>query len=167
MIRKSSSISTQSNGAPLAMIEGRARTHFGPAPGPATIRSEANPALLAVNGVGIAVAAISAARGLARPGYILPGGALPGGSKEPLTQFWAASSAVRTWAVAAALLTGLTRPGPLPGQLLAVAGLVQLGDAGLGLWQRKPDMTLVPAAMGLIHLASACRWSRARRPSAG
>jgi len=38
-----------------------------------------------------------------------------------------------------------------------MAGLVQHGDSALGTQQRKPDMTLAPAVMGLLHLASA-RW---------
>ncbi len=156
MIRQSAALPAGCNGAPLATIEGQ-RAH---APDGGRGGARSNPlrgerALLAVNGIGVAAAAIFAARGLAHPDYILPGGALPGASRASPTRFWAASSAIRTWAIAAALLTGLTRPGPLPGRLLAVAGLVQLGDAGLGLWQRKPGMTLAPAAMGLIHLASA------------
>ncbi len=38
-----------------------------------------------------------------------------------------------------------------------MAGLVQHGDSALGVQQRKPDMTLAPAVMGVLHLASA-RW---------
>lgn len=112
-------------------------------------------ALLAVNFVGAAAAAVFAARGMARPGYVQPTAPM-----NSVARFWAASSAVRTWAIAVPLLGGLVRPGPLPYQLLTVAGLVQLSDATLGIWQRKLDMTLAPAAMGLIHVVSAHRLSR-------
>ncbi len=111
--------------------------------------------VLAVNGVGAATAAVFAAAGLTRPSYVQPGA-----SSSSLTEFWAASSAVRTWAITVPLLAGLATTGRAAPQLLTVAGLVQLGDAALGIWQRKPDMTLAPAAMGLIHLTSARLLSR-------
>jgi len=105
--------------------------------------------LLAVNAVGLTAAAVFAAVGVRRPGY-----GQPGSVTSPLTEFWAASSAVRTWAVAAPLLVGVLRGGrPVP-QLLVVAGLVQLGDAALGVRQHNPRMTALPAVMGLLHLAS-------------
>jgi len=55
---------------------------------------------------------------------------------------------------------GLVRPsyveaGAASPELLTVAGLVQLGDSALGIRQRNASMTLAPAAMGLVHLASA------------
>jgi hypothetical protein len=74
---------------------------------------------------------------------------------SPPAQFWAASSAVRTWAVTVPLLAALAQQGRPAPQLLVVAGLIQLGDSALGAWQRKPDMTVAPALMGLIHLSSA------------
>jgi len=64
---------------------------------------------------------------------------------------------VRTCAVTAPLLGSVLLRGRAAPELLAVAGLVQLGDSALGVWQRKPDMTLAPAVMGVLHLASA-RW---------
>lgn len=106
--------------------------------------------LLAVNAGGAAVAAVFAGVGLARPGYVQPGA-----SSSSVTGFWVASSAVRTWAVTAPLLAGILRGGRPAPPLLAVAGLVQLGDAALGAWQHNPRMTVLPAAMGLLHLGTA------------
>jgi len=106
--------------------------------------------LLAVNALGLTAAAVFAAVGVRRPGH-----GQPGSVTSPLTGFWAASSAVRTWAVTAPLLVGTIRGGRPAPQLLVVAGLVQLGDAALGAHQRNPRMTTLPAVMGLIHLASA------------
>jgi len=114
-------------------------------------RSEpARSGLLAVNAVGSAAAAVFAAVGVRRPGY-----GQPGSVTTPLTGFWVASSAVRTWAVAAPLLVETLRGGRPAPQLLVVAGLVQLGDAALGVRQHNPRMTALPAVMGLVHLASA------------
>ena len=105
---------------------------------------------MAVNAVGASASAVFSVVGLARPGYVQPGS-----SPSPLTQFWAASSAVRTWAITAPLLVGIARGGRAAPQLLVVAGIVQLTDAGLGLWQRNPPMAVLPAVMGVVHLASA------------
>lgn len=106
--------------------------------------------LLAVNAVGLAAAAVFAGVGLARPAYVEPGS-----SSTSLTGFWVASSAVRTWAVTVPLLGGLLRGGSPAPQLLTVAGLVQLGDAALGVWRHNRRMTVLPAAMGLVHLGTA------------
>lgn len=106
--------------------------------------------VLAVNAAGVATAAVFAAVGVARPDH-----ARTGSTSGPLTVFWATSSAVRTWAIAVPLLAGIVRGGRPAPQLLTVAGLVQLGDAALGVWQRNPRMAVLPAAMGLLHLASA------------
>ncbi len=112
-------------------------------------------AVVAVNAVGAGAAATFAATGLARPGYVQSGS-----SSSSLTAFWAASSAARTWAISAPLLAGIIRGGrPVP-ELLTVAGLVQLGDAALGVWQRNAGMAVFPAAMGLVHLGSARLLSR-------
>ena len=107
-------------------------------------------ATLVVNGLGIAAAAAFATIGLARPDY-----ARPTASASSLTRFWSAASAVRTWSLAAPLLLALVRDRHAAPELLTVAGLVQLGDAGLGIWQRDPRMAVFPAAMGLVHLRSA------------
>ena len=107
-------------------------------------------AVLMVNGLGVAAAAAFATTGLARPDY-----ARPGASASSLTRFWSAASAVRTWSVAAPLLTALVRRRRPAPALLTVAGLVQLGDSALGIWQRNPRMAVFPAAMGLVHLSSA------------
>jgi hypothetical protein len=112
-------------------------------------------AVVVVNVAGAVAAAAFATRGLLRPEYVRPGA-----SSSPLAEFWAASSAVRTWAVAVPLLGGLLVTGRVVPQLLTVAGLVQLGDSALGIWQRKTDMAVAPAVMGLIHLASARHLSR-------
>ncbi len=104
------------------------------------------------NIAGATAAAVFAGIGLARPNHVLPGS-----SRSPLVDFWAASSAVRTWAIAVPLLVGMRhgrKPAP---ELLAVAGLVQLGDAALGLWQRNASMAVLPTAMGIVHLESARR----------
>lgn len=106
--------------------------------------------MLAANVVAAAAAAVFAAAGLARPSYVQSGS-----SSSSLTEFWAASSTVRTWAITAPLLVGIIRGGRPAPQLLAVAGLVQLGDAALGVWQRNASLAVFPAAMGLVHLGSA------------
>ncbi len=112
--------------------------------------------VLVANGVGAAAAAVFAAAGLIRPGYV----EADSSSTSSLSEFWAAASALRTWAITVPLLGELVlkrRPSP---QLLVAAGLVQLGDSALGIRQRNPSMTLAPAAMGVVHLASARVLSR-------
>lgn len=107
--------------------------------------------LSVLNGVGIAVAAAFASRGVQRPGYVDPA--------QPVTrlaEFWTESSAVRTWALAGPLAVALSRErAPSRSGLLLVAGLVQCGDAVLGVRQRNPAMTIAPAIMGAVHLLSA------------
>ncbi len=103
-----------------------------------------------LNVVGAAASAGFAARGVIRPEYVQPTQ-----TASPLTSFWAVSSAVRSWAITLPLVGSLTVTGRAAPQLLAVAGLAQLGDSALGIWQRKPEMTAAPAAMGIVHLASA------------
>jgi len=112
-------------------------------------------AVLLANAVGAAAAAVFAAAGLARPSYVQSGS-----SSSSLTEFWAASSAVRTWAITVPLLAGVIRGGRPAPQLLAAAGLVHLGDAALGVWQRNASMAVFPTAMGLVHLGSARLVSR-------
>lgn len=121
---------------------------------PASSRRACN-AVLATNAAGAAAAAGFAATGLARPNYVQPDS-----SSNSLTEFWAASSAVRTWAITAPLLAEIIRPGRPAPQLLTVAGLVQLGDAALGIWQHNASMAVFPAAMGLVHVGSARFLSR-------
>ncbi len=111
---------------------------------------QARGALLTASAVGASASAVFAVVGLIRPGYVQPGSTV-----SPLTRFWAASSAVRTCGRTAPLLVGLARGGRPAPELLRAAGIVQLLDAGLGLWQRNPPMAVLPAAMGLIHLATA------------
>jgi len=53
----------------------------------------------------------------------------------------------------------MTRHAPSP-QLVAAAGMVQLGDAVLGLRQRNVFMSVAPAVMGVIHLVTARALSR-------
>lgn len=106
--------------------------------------------LLALNGAGIAAAAAFAVRGVRQPSFVRP--------SQPVTQlaqFWAASSAVRTWALAAPLSVALCRRPAGRADLLVVAGLVQCGDAVLGARQRNRAMTVAPAIMGAVHLVSA------------
>lgn len=108
--------------------------------------------LLVLNGVGALIATGFAGAGLARPSI-----AEPSSDAEPntLTGFWSASSAIRTWAITGPLLAALlTRRGP-SSQLVTAAGIVQLGDAVLGLRQRNTGMTIAPAVMGVIHLVTA------------
>ena len=105
---------------------------------------------MALNGAGIAAAAAFGARGVRQPSYVRP--------SEPVTQlahFWAASSAVRTWALAAPLLVALGRRPAERADLLVVAGLVPCGDAALGARQRNRAMAVAPAIMGVVHLVSA------------
>ena len=107
-------------------------------------------ALLAANAAGVGAAAVFAGVGIARPTFVESGS-----DPTPPTGFWAASSAVRTWAVAVPLLVGLAREaGPDPA-LLVVAGWIQIGDSALGLHRRDPRMTIAPAVMGAVHLLSA------------
>lgn len=106
--------------------------------------------LLATNAVGASASAMFAVVGLVRPGYVQPGS-----SMSPLAKFWAASSAGRTWAITGPLLVGIARGGRPAPPLLMSAGIVQLMDSGLGVWQRNPRMAVLPAAMGLLHLATA------------
>ncbi len=106
--------------------------------------------LLAVNAVGASASAVFAVVGLVRPGYVQPGS-----SVSPLAKFWSASSAGRTLVITGPLLLGIARGGRPAPQLLVTAGIVQLVDAGLGVWQRNASMAALPAAMGLVHLATA------------
>ena len=106
--------------------------------------------LLAVNAVGAAAAAVFATVGVVRPAF-----ARPDVPVSPLARFWAASSAIRTWALIGPLLAGMARRTPPSAELLRAAGLVQLLDAGLGVQQRNPPMTVLPAVMGTVHLISA------------
>lgn len=108
-------------------------------------------ALLVANGCGILAAAVFAAVGVRRPAYVAAGE-----GATPLAQFWAGSSAVRTWALAGPLVVALARPGS-PGRsaLLTSAGLVQLGDAALGVQRRYLAMATLPAVVGALHLLSA------------
>ena len=112
-------------------------------------------AILIVNTLGATAASAFAIRGLTRPEYVQPGS-----PTHPITRFWAASSAVRTVAFTIPLLGQAATTRRLEPQLLTVAGLVQLGDSALGIWQRKADMALAPALMGIVHLASARHLSR-------
>lgn len=111
--------------------------------------------LFLLNAVGATISAAFAARGVIRPEYVQPTQA-----GSPLASFWAASSAVRSWAITVPLVGSLAVTGRAAPQLFAAAGLAQLGDSALGIWQRKIDMAVVPAAMGLVHLASARLLSR-------
>lgn len=104
----------------------------------------------ATNGLGIAAAAVFAGAGVARPNY-----SKPPASAKSLIAFWSASSAVRTWALTLGYLTPLARGERPSSDLLRVAGLVQLGDSALGIWQRNPRMAVFPALMGLVHLRCA------------
>lgn len=103
--------------------------------------------LLAASAVGACAASAFAASGVLNPTYVRPGAEV-----TPLVRFWAASSAVRTWALSVPVLLQLARGRQPAPELLVTAGLVQLGDAGLGVWQRNPPMSTLPAAMGVLHL---------------
>lgn len=108
-------------------------------------------ALRGLNGVGVAAAAAFAVRGVQRPSFLDPAEPVTG-----LAEFWAASSFVRTWTLAVPLGVALSRENvPSRSSLLVVAGLVQCGDAMLGVRRRNPAMTLAPALMGAVHLLSA------------
>lgn len=108
--------------------------------------------VIALNAAGAAAAPAFAAVGAARPDYI----DREKGLNSP-AGFWAASSAVRTWAITIPLLAALVRQRRLSPELLTVAGLIQLGDSALGIRQHNPRMTLAPALMGIVHLATARR----------
>lgn len=117
-------------------------------------QTTAQQALLAVNVAGAAASLGFAVRGLLRPSYVRPTEA-----GSPLASFWSASSAVRTCALTVPLIRSVLLRDRVAPEVLAVAGLVQVGDSALGAWQRKPAMALAPLAMGLVHLASARRLS--------
>lgn len=102
------------------------------------------------NGLGLAAAAVFAAVGVVRPNF-----SDPDESEHSLTRFWAASSAVRTWAMAGGLAMAARRDQRPSPELLAVAGFVQLGDSVLGVWQRNARMAMLPALMAIVHLRSA------------
>lgn len=109
-------------------------------------------ALLVLNGVGALIATGFAGAGFARPSIADPRS--PSKTDE-VTRFWAASSAIRTWAITGPLLASLlAHRSPSP-HVVTAAGIVQLGDAALGLRQRNTFMTLAPAVMGAIHLFTA------------
>ena len=107
-------------------------------------------ALLLANAAGAVAATVFATAGVVRSDH---SGASGG--------FWAASSAVRTLAITGPLLAGMAARGRPAPQLLIAAGLAQLGDSALGLWQHNLSMTVAPAAMGLIHLRTA--WALTQR----
>lgn len=116
----------------------------------ASERSRIRGVLLVANSVGAVASAVLAAVGVARPAYVAPGT-----PSSPLTQFWAAASAARTWAITGPLLVGMARRGRPSRQLLVAAGTVQLLDSALGVQRRDPRMALLPAVMGVVHLVSA------------
>jgi len=96
-------------------------------------------------------------------GLIHPELALPAGS--PVTegvQLYAQAYAVRALPLGAALIHQLlisrTRRGLVP--LLLVSGVVQLGDAAIGLATHNPGMTVGATALAALHLASAARFGR-------
>ena len=108
--------------------------------------------LLLLNGAGALIAAGFAGAGLARPSIAEP---KSDAGPNTVSQFWAASSAIRTWAITGPLLGSLlTQRGPSP-QIVIAAGIVQLGDAALGMRQRNTFMTIAPGVMGVIHLITA------------
>ena len=113
-------------------------------------RDGTSQALLLVNAAGAMAAAVFAAAGIVRAVH-----ARTDDHPRSPSLFWAASSAVRTWAVTGPLLAAITARRPPAPHLLVAAGLVQLGDSAIGLWQRNLSMTVAPAAMGLIHLGTA------------
>lgn len=121
-------------------------------PGRPATPSSARPhnAVLAANAVGAGAAAVFATIGLVRPNYVQPDF-----SSSSLSKFWAASSAVRTWSITGPLLAEIIREGRPAPQLFTVAGLIQLGDAALGIRQHNARMAVLPAAMGLTHLRTA------------
>ncbi len=107
--------------------------------------------VLAINALGASASAMFAIVGVVQPDYHTP-------ASPPhtfLDRFWPASSAVRTLAVSGVLVLGITRGQRPAPQLLAVAGMIQLGDAGLGLRQRNLPMAVLPALMGSVHFATA------------
>ncbi len=116
--------------------------------------------LLALNAIGATAAAGFAAAGLIRPDYVQ--NPTP---TSALTRFWAASSAVRTWALTLPLLATMARHDTPSHDLLLVAGLVQLGDSALGFQQGNRRMTLAPAVMATVHILTA-RSFRQQQPPA-
>ena len=106
--------------------------------------------LSVANVVGASASALFAIVGAVRPTFVRPGS-----QTNPLAQFWAASSAVRTLAVTSPLIWRTARGRQPSPQLLRTAGIVQLFDAGLGRQQHNPPMIVLPAIMGVVHLISA------------
>lgn len=113
-------------------------------------RTSAHAATFAVlNVAALLSATVFSAAALGRPALVQSGG-----RNRPLPRVLAAAAAGRTWAVTAPLIVGILRRRPPSRQLLIAAGLFQLGDATINVWQRSPRAA-APGVMSALHLVSA------------
>ncbi|MEY9872624.1 hypothetical protein ABH931_002101 [Streptacidiphilus sp. MAP12-33] len=114
--------------------------------------------LLGANVLAALVSTGSAVAGMLRPGLALTTGeAITGG-----VRFYASAYAIRAvplGLLTAALVVAGDTPALVP--VLAVAGLVQLGDSALGARRRNPGMAYGAGAFAALHLATAC-WLASR-----
>jgi hypothetical protein len=108
--------------------------------------------LLGVNAVAALVSSGSALAGMLRPGLALASGeAVTGG-----VRFYASAYALRAaplGLLTAALIAAGDRPALVP--VLAVAGLVQVGDSMLGARRRHLGMAFGAGLFAALHLAAA------------
>lgn len=120
-----------------------------------------SPRLRALNGAGLVASIVFGVRGLQRPSA-----ALPGTETSSLAEFWSEFAAARTLPLAAITLFELSRPTTdVVRPLLVIAGLVQAGDAVIGVRRGNRPMTIAPAAMAAVHLFTAHRREARRETS--
>lgn len=114
--------------------------------------------LVAVNCVAALVSGGASVLGAARPGLMLASGE----TVTPGADFYARVYAVRALPLSLAVIAALlTAPDDAAVALLIVAGIVQAGDAALGIMRRVPGMAIGAGVLTIIHLASAY-WYAAR-----
>ncbi len=106
-------------------------------------------ALTVLNVAALLSATLFSAAALRRPGLVRSGR-----RDRPLPTVLAAASAGRTWSITVPLLVAILRRRPPSRQLLISAGLIQLGDTAVNVWQRSPQAA-APAVMSALHLVSA------------
>ena len=99
----------------------------------------------------VLVSAGFAVAGLFSPQSLVPAGSAPG----PASQTFALYAAARSLPLALLVLAGaLKRSWSAIVFFGLLAGVIQLADAGIGLWQRDLGRTLGPLAIGLVQLYS-------------
>ncbi|MGW6919245.1 hypothetical protein ACWGB8_36335 [Kitasatospora sp. NPDC054939] len=134
------------------------------APGQGTRRpSGLSRSLVVANALGALLSVGSCLAGLVDPGLALPRGSAITSGVHVYAGAYAARALPLGVALIHQLLASRTKRGLLP--LLVVAGVVQIGDAVIGLTVQNPGMTLGAGALAVLHLASAARIARPERRS--